>query len=123
VQALRQPAVMRCAISPNDPRIHDLIRALDRDEQPAAETWRLVAAGAERLGLPRPSYGHVRRLVRVERALRRLRAEAQRIMRDAGVALLAGRVPPVLQVIEEVSEIRSRAELVLQEHKPPPAAS
>lgn len=114
---------MRCAISPNDPRIHDLIRALDRNEQPAAATWRLVAAAAERLGVPRPSYGHVRRLVRVERALRRLRAEAQRAMTDAGVALLAGRVPPVLRVIEKVSETRSQAELVLQEHKPPAAAS
>ena len=114
---------MRCAISPNDRFIADLVRALDRDEQPAAETWRLVAAAAERLELSRPSYGHVRRLVRIERALRRLRGEAQAVLTDAGVALLAGRVPPVLRVIDEVTEILEREELVLQEHKPPGAAS
>ncbi|MBA2462666.1 MAG: hypothetical protein H0V45_13025 [Actinobacteria bacterium] len=114
---------MRCAISPNDPRIADLVRALDHDEQPAAETWRLVSAAAERLGLRRPSYGHVRRLVRIERALQRLRAEARAILTDAGVAFLAGRVPPVLRVIEEVTELRHREELVFQEHKPPPDAS
>ena len=114
---------MRCAISPNDRRIFDLVRALDRDEQPAAETWRLVSAAAERLELRRPSYGHVRRLVRVERTLRRLRAEARAILTDAGVALLAGRVPSVLRVIDDVTEIRHREELVLQEHKPPPEAN
>jgi hypothetical protein len=111
---------MRCAISPNDRRIADLVRALDREEQSAAESWRLVATAAEQLGLRRPSYGHVRRLVRVERALRRLRAEARAILTDAGLALLAGRVPPVLRVIDEVTEILEREELVLQEHKPPP---
>jgi hypothetical protein len=114
---------MRCAISPNDARINDLVCALDRDEQPAAETWRAVGEAAERLGLARPSYGHVRRLVRVERQLRHLRAEAREILTDAGVALLVGRVPNVLRVIDKVSEIRLREDLVLQEHKAPPAAS
>ena len=114
---------MRCAISPNDARISDLVRALDRDGQPAAETWRVVAAAAERLGLARPSYGHVRRLVRVERRLRQLRGDAREILTDAGVALLVGRVPNVLRVIDKFDEIRLREDLVLQEHKAPPAAS
>lgn len=113
----RQAASVRCAISPNDLRILELVRALDDEDQPAAETWRLVSDAAERLGLRRPSYGHVRRLVRVERALRRLQVEARDVLTDAGVALLAGRVPPVLRVIDEVTEIRRREELVLQEHK------
>ena len=111
---------MRCAISPNDGRVSDLVRALDREGQPAAETWRAVAEASERLGLARPSYGHVRRLVRVDRRLRHLRADAREVLTEAGVALLVGRVPNVLGVIGKVTEIRLREDLVLQEHKAPP---
>ena len=105
------PEGMRCAITPNDARIGDLVRALDHDEQPAAEAWRLVAAAAERLGLARPSYSHVRRLVLAERALRRLRAKERAILNDAGLALLVGRVPNVLWVIDKVTELREREEV------------
>ncbi len=97
----------------------DLVRALDREEQPAAETWRLVAAAAERLGQARPSYGHVRRLVCRERELERLRRERRAVLSRAGERLLAGGVPNVPLVIERLTEIRDREELVFQEHKPP----
>lgn len=114
---------MRFAISPNERRIEDLVRLLDHDERPVAETWRAVGTAAGRLGLARPSYGHVRRLVRLERALAKLREEERSILAAAGVALLAGRVPHVHKVIDDVSAIREREWLVFQEHKPSPEPS
>lgn len=50
-----------------DPKIYDLIRALDDREQPIAETCRRIGAAASELRLPRPSYVHLRRLVHLER--------------------------------------------------------
>ncbi len=117
--ATRHALGMRFAISARDRRIADLVRVLDQDEQPAAETWRLVSAAAERLGERRPSYGHVRRLVRVERALRLLRRERREVLAAAGVRLAAGGVPSVPRLIDKLGELRDREELVFQEHKPP----
>jgi hypothetical protein len=109
---------MRFAVSPRERRLWDLVRALDRAEQPAAETWRLVGAAAERLELPRPSYGHVRRLVCVARALERIRKERGRVLGDAATRLVAGAVPNVPRLLDTLSELREE-ELVFQEHKPP----
>ena len=50
-----------------------LVRALGRlddPRRPVAETWRRAGALADELGVPRPSYEQVRRLVERERALR-----------------------------------------------------
>lgn len=46
-----------------DPRLVLAAFDLDRPDQPAAETWRAVGAVAEELGLPRPGYDTIRRLV------------------------------------------------------------
>jgi hypothetical protein len=63
---------MRFASSPSTRlRLRELVAALDEDGAPAAATWRLVGETAANLGLPRPSYPHVRRLVRDERRRRR----------------------------------------------------
>ena len=51
---------------------------------PAAETCRRVGAAAEELGLMRPSYGHVRRIVRVERRRRELRARQRKVLAGRG---------------------------------------
>ena len=110
---------MQFAIAPRDHRVADLVRALDQDEQPAAETWRRVSVAAERLGQRRPSYGHVRRLVRLERALRVLERERRAILASAAIRLASGGVPSAPYVIESLAEIRDREELVFQEHKPP----
>lgn len=48
-------------------RILDAIRALDDRRVPIAETCRRVGRRAEELGLPRPSYVHLRRLIHAER--------------------------------------------------------
>ena len=108
---------MRSAISPNDPRLCALVAALDEEDAPADETCRRVGAAAEELGLIRPSYGHVRRIVQVERRRRKLRAEARKVLTAAVSTSAAGLVPSVVLVLERLRELQLAEELVLQEHK------
>lgn len=109
---------MRSAISPNDPRLAALVVALDQEDLPAAETCRRVGAAAEEIGLIRPSYQHVRRIVRVERRRRELRAEARKVLSGAVATSAAGLVPSVVLVLERLRELQLAEELVLQEHMP-----
>jgi hypothetical protein len=53
-----------------DPRLRRALAALDDRTIPIAETCRRLGAVAEALGVPRPSYVHVRRLVHAERRRR-----------------------------------------------------
>ena len=108
---------MRCAISPNDPRVAVLVVELDRDAVPIAQTWRVVGRAAERLGMKRPSYQHVRRLVRIERRRRQLEARGREVLGRAATTLAAGRVPSAVLVLERLRELERPEELVLQEHK------
>jgi hypothetical protein len=108
---------VRSAISPNDPRIAVLVTELDDPEMPIAETWRQVAGAAERLGMRRPSYGHVRRLVRIERRRRQLEAAGREVLGRAATTLAAGRVPSAVLVLERLRELKGKEALVLQEHK------
>ena len=108
---------MRFAISPNDPRIAVLVAELDSEGVPMAHTWRRVGAAAERLGLRRPSYQHVRRLVRIERRRRQLEAAGRAVLGRAATTLAAGRVPSAVLVLERLRELQRAEELVLQEHK------
>lgn len=55
------------------PKLLAMIARLDDPSQPIAETARRVGAEAERLGLTRPSYERVRRLVHEARRMRRRR--------------------------------------------------
>jgi hypothetical protein len=108
---------VRSAISPNDPRIAVLVVELDDEDEPFAETWRRVGRAAEQLGLKRPSYQHVRRLVRIERRRRRLQAAGRQVLGRAASTAMAGRVPSAVLVLERLRELRAHEELVLQEHK------
>jgi hypothetical protein len=108
---------MRFALSPNDPRIAVLVVELDRDEVSMAQTWRDVGRAAERLGMRRPSYQHVRRLVRIARRRRQLEAAGRAVLRRAATTLAAGRVPSAVLVLERLRELKRREALVLQEHK------
>jgi hypothetical protein len=108
---------VRFAVAPNDPRLAVSVGALDREEVPAAETWRRVCSAAERLGLPSPSYQHVRRLVRVERRRQQVRREARGVLSGVVSSATAGRVPSAIFVLERLRELERREELVLQEHK------
>ena len=109
---------MRFAISPNDLRLVQLVAHFDRADHSAAETWRQVSLAAERVGLRRPSYQHVRRLVRVERRLQELRAQKREVWKDAAARNAAGLVPSVVWTLSRVRELQLAEELVLQEHKP-----
>jgi hypothetical protein len=83
----------------------------------AAETCRRVGAVAEELGLIRPSYGHVRRIVRIERRRHELRREARKVLSGAVSTSAAGLVPSVVLVLERLRELQLAEELVLREHK------
>lgn len=66
------------------------LRVLDAFEMPYAEAWRLLRPVAARLGVPRPSYSTVRRVVIAERERKRRRAdELDRLLAD----LFSGRFP------------------------------
>jgi hypothetical protein len=108
---------MRSAVSPHDPRLSALVAALDEEDVPAAETWRRVGAAAGKIGLIRPSYQHVRRLVRVERRRQELRREARKVLAGAVSTSGAGLAPSVVLVLERLRELQLAEELVLQEHK------
>jgi hypothetical protein len=96
----------------------ELVAVFDRDGVPAAETWRQLGQALERIGLSRPSYHHVRRLVRIERRRRELRAEARELVADAAGRFAAGRVPNVVWTLERIRELQLAEELVVQQHKP-----
>jgi hypothetical protein len=108
---------VRCAISPNDPRVAVLVAALDVDDAPVAETWRQVAAAAERVGMRRPSYQHVRRLTRIERRRRELERQGREVWGKVATTMAAGSVPSAQLVFEAVRGTTLAQELVLQEHK------
>ena len=66
------------------------LRVLDAFGMPYAEAWRLLRPVAGRLGVPRPSYSTVRRILIAERARKRRRAEdLDRLLAD----LFTGRFP------------------------------
>lgn len=75
------------------PRLRELVAALDEDDVPAAVTWRLVSETTATMGLPRPSYPHVRRLVVAERRRRRARKELRDVLKEAASTIAAGRTP------------------------------
>lgn len=69
------------------------LRVLDAFGMPYAEAWRLLRPVAARLGIPRPSYSTVRRVVIAERERKRRRAdELDQLLAD----LFSGRFPYVL---------------------------
>jgi 23S rRNA maturation-related 3'-5' exoribonuclease YhaM len=91
-----------------DIRIVDAVQALDEDELPIAELNRRVGAVAEALGIPRPSYVHVRRYVIAERERRDgvkvRRDELRRIFLDVYADAMHGRLIDAYEVAERVRE-------------------
>jgi hypothetical protein len=78
--------------SPVDPEFIRALRILDAFGMPYAEAWRLLRPVAARLGVPRPSYSAVRRILIAERARKRRNADdLDRLLAD----LFAGRFPYV----------------------------
>ena len=87
-----------------DDRLLDLIRRLDDRSVPMAEVVRRVGAAAERLGIARPSYAHVRRLLHVERAKRDAILE---VVRDIERDVRTGRLVDAYEVADRIAEARA----------------
>ena len=95
------------------PRVHRefvlALRVIDAFGLPYAEAWRCLRPVAARLGVPRPSYSSVRRIVIAERARKlRHRDELDLLLRD----LLRGRFPTafVEHKLMGVRSVRGRFE-------------
>ena len=95
-----------------DPKILEAVRALDDLSEPMAETARRVGTAAQRMGLIRPTYPHLRRLIRAERALRaaeRAQREAMReLVADVVDDFVRGKIVHAYEVADRVADIRSR---------------
>ncbi len=94
-----------------DERIVDAVLALDDRGQPLAEISRRVAAHVEDLGITRPSYVHLRRLIQAERQRqdeeRAARKELLSIASDVYAdAMFSKRIDPY-DVAERVREART----------------
>jgi hypothetical protein len=68
------------------------LRVLDAFGMPYAEAWRLLRPVSGRLGVPRPSYSTVRRIVIAERERKRRNADE---LDELLAALFSGRFPYV----------------------------
>ena len=89
------------------------IRELDDGQKPIAEVCRGAGFVAAAIGLPRPSYVHVRRLVLANRARERLEVERRAAMRqiaaDVAADVAAGRFVHPYDVADRIVEARKRA--------------
>jgi hypothetical protein len=97
-------------VVPSAPRYEPIIiravRELDDPDQPIAETCRRVGEAAWAAGLVRPTYPHLRRIVKAERRLaaqrRRRRDEREQILADAFARFLSGRFVDPSYVLEQL---------------------
>jgi len=84
-------------------RILELVDALDDRGESIAEICRRVGVGAERLGLTRPSYVHLRRVIQVKR----LREdELREIVNDVARDLIRGVLVDAYEVADRVRDAR-----------------
>jgi hypothetical protein len=90
-----------------DPRIIEAVRRLDDERLPMAETCRRVGDAAVELGLPRPSYVHLRRIVKADREIRRARRQ---IAGDLLSDMARGLAPRIDRAIEQAQEAKAPAE-------------
>src|SRR5919201_2276203 len=107
-----------------EPRLVEAIIAVDEPTLPIAETVRRVGVVAERLGLTRPSYVHVRRYVvehrQREEAARARRREIRGILGEASWdGTLNRRVVNAYELTADIGEALAREQL----RAPPKPAS
>jgi hypothetical protein len=91
-----------------DPRILEAVRALDDRTESMAEVSRRIGVAAAQLGLPKPSYVHLRRRIlahRAEEDAERARRDAiRRILYDAYLDFTQSRVVDAYEVAERIRE-------------------
>lgn len=106
-----------------DPRILVALRALDDPTVPIAETWRRVAAAAERHGLLRPSYVHLRRLLHRDREVRA--RTAARAAAAGALASLLRRLhvlwPRLCRLAAPLARLATVVAAAALRRRPPPA--
>ena len=95
-----------------DSRLLDAIFELDDRKQPIAETCRRIGDRAWELGLVRPTYPHLWRLIRAKRdfeaAERARREELRAIAGDVVTRLMLGRLVDAYVVEERVRAVQAR---------------
>ena len=91
-----------------DRRILEAVRALDDRTESMAEISRRVGVAAAQLGLPKPSYVHLRRFIVADReeedGERARREEIRRILYDAYYDVMRSRVVDAYDVAERIRE-------------------
>jgi hypothetical protein len=91
-----------------DRRILEAVRALDDRTESMAEISRRVGVAAAQLGLPKPSFVHLRRFIVAHReeedAERARREEIRRILSDAYYDVMRSRVVDAYEVAERIRE-------------------
>jgi 23S rRNA maturation-related 3'-5' exoribonuclease YhaM len=93
-----------------DRRILDAVRALDDRTESIAEISRRIGVAAAQLGLPKPSYVHLRRYIvahrEAEDAERARRDQIRKILWDAYYDFMQSRVIDAYEVAERIREAR-----------------
>jgi hypothetical protein len=91
-----------------DRRILEAVRALDDRAESMAEISRRVGVEAAELGLPKPSYVHLRRYIvayrEEEDAERERREEIRQILYDAHYDFMRSRVVDAYDIAERIRE-------------------
>ncbi len=91
-----------------DPRILEAVRALDDRAESIAEISRRVGVAAAQLGLPKPSYVHLRRYIVARReeedAERARRDEIRQIFYDAYYDFMRSRVVDAYDIADRIRE-------------------
>ena len=91
-----------------DERILAAARALDDERQPIAEICRRVGRECDRLGLTRPSYVHLRRIIRAERERREALSEVRHELVEQ---LFSGRAPNIAKARAQAREAAATGQL------------
>lgn len=95
-----------------DPRLIAAIFELDDPAEPIAETCRRVGTAAWDLGLVRPTYPHLWRLIRAKRdfedAERERREALRAIAGDVATRVMLGRFVDAYEIEERVRKVESR---------------
>ncbi len=105
----RGDAARMVEIAPRyDPRILEAVRALDDRAESIAEISRRVGVAAAQLGLPKPSYVHLRRRIVAHReeedAERARRDEIREILYDAYYDFMRSRVVDAYDIADRIRE-------------------
>jgi hypothetical protein len=91
-----------------DRRILEAVRALDDRRESMAEVSRRVGVAAAQLGLPKPSYVHLRRYIVAHReeedAERARRDEIRQILFDVYFDVMRSRVVDAYDIAERIRE-------------------